>query len=283
MRGTWFRWDMARSWATRSTRGRRTRRTPLLAADDRWKLEPATRWPSRDSRTYNLALFSNFGEGLIRQSEFRTVEGAEARETHTFASWLQGMAGLDYHEDDIHNDDLDHYPLADRRSTAPFVKVLSSNITIRDLTPYAAVHGDLGKHVRFYAGVRPDTIELKNDNKMVSADSFDLVEYVSGPQGHAGVDAGNGPRAGCLRLRSAWGRRSLRRIRASPCRAQSDGPTGAAALPSPFERSPLHAVGAGKRVLATDVRVTVGRTTTTETWARSIPTTARPLTWDRAT
>lgn len=50
--------------------------TGLVAADDRSKIG------LRDEvglsgffRTYNLALFSNFGEGLIRQSEFRTVEG----------------------------------------------------------------------------------------------------------------------------------------------------------------------------------------------------------------
>jgi len=59
--------------------------TALVAVDDHWKLG------SKDdvafsgfARTYNLALFSNFGEGLIRQSEFRTVEGAQARETHNF-------------------------------------------------------------------------------------------------------------------------------------------------------------------------------------------------------
>lgn len=80
--------------------------TALLAVNDRW--DPGTKDEAAFSgfvRTYNLALFSNFGEGLIRQSEFRTAEGVEARETHTFTTWLQGMTGIDYHEDDIHNDD----------------------------------------------------------------------------------------------------------------------------------------------------------------------------------
>ena len=87
----------------------------ILAFDDIWKLSPSDEVAfSGFVRTYNLALYSNFGEGLIRQSEFRTVEGAEARETHTFgpflrAQGLQTMAGLDYHEDDIHRDNLDHY------------------------------------------------------------------------------------------------------------------------------------------------------------------------------
>ena len=63
--------------------------TALLAADDRWRIGTKDDLAfSGFARTYNLALFSNFGEGLIRQSEFRTVEGAQARETHTFRPWL---------------------------------------------------------------------------------------------------------------------------------------------------------------------------------------------------
>ena len=99
-----------------STRARRTRRTPrfwLRTISGR----PATTTQLAFSgffRTYNLALFSNFGEGLIRQSEFRTVEGAEARETHTFTPWLEAMAGLHYNEDDIHQ--RQSRPLSLRRS-----------------------------------------------------------------------------------------------------------------------------------------------------------------------
>ena len=47
------------------------------------------------------------------------------------------MAGLLYNEDDIHNDDLDHYlsPNA-ARHMAQFVPVLGNNVTIRELAPY---------------------------------------------------------------------------------------------------------------------------------------------------
>ena len=41
-----------------------------------------------------------------------------------------------------------------------FVKVLANNVTIRDVTPYVALHGDLGKHLRFYAGLRHDQIQI---------------------------------------------------------------------------------------------------------------------------
>ena len=61
--------------------------TSMLAANDQWTPRSNDQLGfSGFFRTYNLALFSNFGEGLIRQSEFRTVEGAEARETHAFTA-----------------------------------------------------------------------------------------------------------------------------------------------------------------------------------------------------
>ena len=111
--------------------------TFLLAANDQWKAghndEVAF---SGYFRTYNLTLFSDFGEGLIRQSEFRFVEGGETRETHTFAPWLEGMAGVLYNEDDIRNDNLDHYLANSPLESGPFVKVLANDIKIREFAPY---------------------------------------------------------------------------------------------------------------------------------------------------
>ena len=125
---------------TLSTRGSKTRRTLVYPGrDDQWKVGPSDELAfSGFFRTYNLALFSNFGEGLIRQSEFRTVEGAEARETHTFTPWLEAMAGLLYNEDDIHSDNLDHYLSDNRLVSVRFVKVLANNVTIREVAPYVA-------------------------------------------------------------------------------------------------------------------------------------------------
>jgi hypothetical protein len=44
-------------------------------------------------RTYNLSLFSNFGQGLIRQSEFRTVAGGSTdyigQVTKSFRCWQE--------------------------------------------------------------------------------------------------------------------------------------------------------------------------------------------------
>jgi hypothetical protein len=246
--------------------------TALLAADDRWKFGSKDEVAlSGFGRTYNLGLFSNFGEGLIRQSEFRTVEGAQARETHTFTAWLRGMTGLDYHEDDIRNDDLDHYPLINPKVYGSFVEVLSSNVTIRDLTPYAALHGDLGGHLRFYAGVRPDTIELKNSNKMASADSFDLWSTFLAPKATLAWTPGNG--------RSHWLPSASFSMGQAFFTQDPRTALERSATPqvSPFERSHSMQMVLEEEFAATDVRVTVARTTTTETLGRIDPDTGTPF------
>jgi hypothetical protein len=252
--------------------------TALAAADDRWKIGTKDDLAfSGFARTYNLALFSNFGEGLIRQSEFRTVEGAQARETHTFAPWLQGMTGLDYHEDDIHNDDLDHYLSVVPQVYGPFVKVLSSNITVRDLTPYVAVRSDLGSHLRFYGGLRPDTIELKNDNKMVAADSFDRWSTFLAPKATLAWTPGTGRARWLPSASFSLGQAFFTQDPRISVQGPLTGPTGAAALPSPFERSHSMQLVLEKEFSATDVRVTLGRTTTTETTGKIDPDNGTPF------
>jgi hypothetical protein len=248
----------------------------ILAIDDLWKLRPSDEVAfSGFFRTYNLALYSNFGEGLIRQSEFRTVEGAEARETHTFTPWLQTMAGLDYHEDDIHRDNLDHYLSDDAMVYGTFLKVLSSDVTIRDVTPYLALHGDLGKHLRFYAGLRPDTIEVKNANMIDSAFSFDELKTFLAPKATLAWTPGAGAAhwlpSASFSIGQAFFTEDPRISIAQEKSGSSAGSTGAAALPSPFERSHAEQLVLEKELSATDVRVTVGRTTTTQTLGKIDP------------
>ena len=66
----------------------------------------------------------------------------------------------------------------------PFLKVLSSTVvTIRhDAAPYLALHADLGKHLRFYGGLRPDTVELKNTDRIDTAYSFDTWSTFLAPK-----------------------------------------------------------------------------------------------------
>jgi hypothetical protein len=258
----------------------------FLAVDDIWKLRASDEIAfSGFFRTYNLALYSNFGEGLIRQSEFRTAEGAEMRETHTFGSFLkagglQVMAGLDYHEDDIHRDNLDHYLSDDALVYGPFIKVLSSNVTIRDATPYAALHGGLGKRLRFYAGLRPDTIELKNTDILNPAFSFDEWKTFLAPKATLAWTPGSGPAhwlpSASFSIGQAFFTQDPRISVAQHKAGSAGGPAGATALPSPFERSHSEQLVLEKEFPATDVRVTLGRTTNTQTTGKIDPDNGTP-------
>jgi len=238
--------------------------TALLAIDDRSKLTAGDELAfSGFFRTYNLALYSNFGEGLIRQSEFRTVEGAQARETHTFTTLLEGMIGLDYHQDDIHRDNLDHFLSSDVHVYGAFLKVLSSDVTIRDLTPFAALHGELGKHLRFYAGLRPDTIELKNIDTMNPAHSFDRWSTFLAPKATLAWTPGTGSihwlPAASFSIGQAFFTQDPRISVES------------SATPQGFERSHSEQLVLEKAFASTDLRVTLGRTTTTETLGKIDP------------
>ncbi len=269
--------------------------TGILAANDIWKAG------ARDAlsfagffRTYNLALFSDFGEGLIRQSEFRTVEGAEARATHTFTTWLEAMAGLDYNEDNIHRDNLDHYLSDNPQVYGPFLKVLANNIAIRDLAPFAALHGDLGRHLQFYAGLRHEQVEINNDDMMNSANSFDVWNGFENPKATVtwtpGARRAHWLPSASFSIGQAFFTEDPRISVANssavnpptsafipgnrpPNHATSPSSTGSAPLTSPFERSHSEQLVLEKAVAATDVRVTLGRTTTTATLAKIDPDT----------
>ncbi len=246
--------------------------TGLLAVNDEWRAGAKNLAAfSGYFRTYNLALFSNFGEGLIRQSEFRTVEGGEARETHTFSPWLEGMAGLLYNEDDIHNDDLDHYLSPNPPAYGPLVPVLGNDVTIRELAPYLALRGDIGKRVRIYAGLRHDQIEVKNADKFRSQYSFDVWKGFENPKATITWTPADGKGVQWLPSASfSIGQAFFTedpRINLAP----SATGTGAKALANPFERSHAMQLVLEKEFSNTDVRVTISRTTMTATLAKIDP------------
>ncbi|WP_263358954.1 TonB-dependent receptor [Acidicapsa ligni] len=245
--------------------------TFILAANDQWKATAKDEVAfSGYLRTYNLTLFSNFGEGLIRQSEFRNAQGAEVRETHTFASWLEMMGGVLYNEDDIRNDNLDHY-LADQPYVyGTFLKVLANDVTIREFAPYVALHGDLGKHLHFYAGLRNDQVQLINTDKMRAAYSFNEWSRFESPKVTATWSPGTGPTRWLPSASISLGQAFFTEDPRTNVAPSASG-TGAAVFANPLERSHSLQVVLEKEFSGTDVRVTVSRTTTTATLAKIDP------------
>jgi hypothetical protein len=70
---------------TIDSRQRDQTHTGEIALNDIWHLPQTSELElSSFFRTYNLSLYSNFGDGLIRQSEFRTVAGGNATHIRKF-------------------------------------------------------------------------------------------------------------------------------------------------------------------------------------------------------
>ena len=245
--------------------------TFILAANDQWHTSRSDEADfSGFFRTYNLALFSDFGEGLIRQSEFRTVEGADARETHTFTAWLQAMAGVIYNEDDIHNDNLDHYLSDQPYVYGPLLKVLANDVTIREIAPYLAFHGSLGGHLHFYAGLRNDNVVFINTDKIRPTDSFNTWKTFENPKETVTWSPSNGAShllpSASFSLGQAFFTEDPR-INLAP----SAIGLGAPLLTNPFERSHSEQLVLEKLLGRTDVRLTLSHTTTTATLAKIDP------------
>ena len=150
--------------------------TTLAAANDEWHLSGNQQLLlSGFFRTYNLALYSDFGQGLIRQSEFRTVAGGNATYTNKVAEYFSLLGGLDYQREAPRRDDLDHYGFFNSGAPAyygPFSPVDSNNVTITSLTPHIAAEGDVARYFRYYLGWRRDQIDFENDDLLHPQNSF---------------------------------------------------------------------------------------------------------------
>jgi Carboxypeptidase regulatory-like domain len=157
--------------------------TGLIAASDVWKLTAKQQvLLSGFFRTYNLALYSNFGDGLIRQSEFRTVAGGNATYTNKVAEFLTVLAGIDYQRDAPRRLDLDHFMSTDPAVYGPFEKVTANNVTIGDVAPFVALSGSLTRHLWYYGGFRRDEIGFDNVDLLIPLHSFNRQIGVNSPK-----------------------------------------------------------------------------------------------------
>jgi len=157
--------------------------TGLLAFNDIWHVTNSQQLQlSAFFRTYNLALYSNFGAGLIRQSEFRTVTGGNATYVNKLGDFLTVLAGADYQRDAPRRDDLDQYASTDPNVYGPFEKVTANNITIGDVAPYVALQGSLTRYLHIYLGFRRDEINFNNQDLLVPAHSFQNWVGVNNPK-----------------------------------------------------------------------------------------------------
>jgi hypothetical protein len=160
--------------------------TALVALNDVWQLGGGQQLEfSGFFRTYNISLFSDFGQGLIRQSEFRTVVGGSVNYVKKIAEYFSLLGGLDYDREAPRRDDLDHYGFFNPLTPAyygPFSPVDGNNVTIGSVTPYIAAEGGLSRYFRYYLGWRRDEIDFDNDDLLQPQNSFQKWVGVNSPK-----------------------------------------------------------------------------------------------------
>jgi hypothetical protein len=239
--------------------------TALAALNDVWQIRGNQQLQvSGFFRTYNLALYSDFGQGLIRQSEFRTATGQSTNYVNKLAEALSLLFGLDYQREAPRRDNLDHYNFytPGNFSYGPFTKVDSNDVTISSVTPYAAGSGAITHYFRYYAGWRRDQIDINNQDLIDGGNSF---------QKWVGV---NSPKATVSFLpKGSW---LLPLVSASFGQAffTEDPRIGTGTVAgTPVATAHSYQLVASKTIAQTDVKVTLGHVTTSQELGKIDPDT----------
>ncbi len=151
----------------------------LMVATDTWQITGAQVLQfSGFFRAYSLDLRSNFGDGLIRQSEFRTVSGGNTSYIFKPRQNLSILAGLDLRRDAPRNLDLDRANFA-----GVFQPVTSNDLTLGFVTPFVSVDGTLSRFLHYDLGVRREEVFVGNTDKMVPTNSFTQLAGLTLPKG----------------------------------------------------------------------------------------------------
>ncbi len=153
--------------------------TLILVASDNWKLSEQRQLSfSGFFRNYALRLRSNFGEGLIQQSESRNVMGGETAYLQSVRPWISLLAGVDLRRDAPRNLNLDHID-----NQGIFQPVTSNNLTLSFVEPFVSFDGTLGKYVHYDLGVRQEEVWMNNQDLINPQNSFDRLASLTLPKG----------------------------------------------------------------------------------------------------
>jgi hypothetical protein len=153
--------------------------TALFVASDTWQITDRQQLQfSEYFRTYSLNLRSDLGDGLIRQSEFRTVTGGNTFYSRRVKSAISFSAGLDFRRDSPRNAEL-----AQADTNGVFHPVTRNDFTISDLAPYASVDGSISRFLTYSAGVRHDALSFDNTDLLTPANSHQTGAGLTSPRG----------------------------------------------------------------------------------------------------
>jgi Carboxypeptidase regulatory-like domain len=249
--------------------------TALIALNDVWKLgENQELQLSGFFRTYNLSLYSDFGDGLIRQSEFRTVTGGSAAYKKMFSKKFTLLAGTDYEREAPRRDDLDHYNFynpANPYYYGPFTKVDGNNVTIAPVSPYIAGEGELSQYFHYYLGLRHDEISINNQDLVTPANSFNRLVRLNSPKATITFlpkDSWYVPEVAL-----SFGKSFFTEDPRTGSATGQQTATGAPAAVDPVETARSYQLVASKRFHNTDLKLTLGHETQTAEYGKIDPDT----------
>jgi hypothetical protein len=153
--------------------------TGILIATDNWKLDEQHQFSfSGFFRNYALTLRSNFGDGLIQQSESRNVFGGEATYIQSMRHWLAVLAGVDLRRDAPRN--LDLYHISDQDQ---YQLTTSNNLTLSFVEPFLSIDGPIAKYFHYNLGVRQEQVWMDNQDFLNPQNSFDKLATLTLPKG----------------------------------------------------------------------------------------------------
>jgi len=237
--------------------------TAEVAINDVWHLTESSELQlSALFRTYNLALDSNFGDGLIRQSEFRTVTGGSTNYTHPVNQYLAILIGVDDQRDAPRRLDLDHYESGNLATYGPFEKVTANNVTLDDLAPYVALDGKITSWLHYDAGWRRDEIGIGNTDLLYPVNSYAKWIGVNSPKSTLSLTAPE--RLPLPSVSFSFGQTFF----------TNDPRIGTGTTQgTPVSRAHAYQIVAHKAIGDTDFRVTLGRITQEQSLAKIDPDT----------
>jgi hypothetical protein len=150
----------------------------LVMATDNWRLSEQRQVSfSGFFRNYALQLRSNFGDGLIQQSESRNVFGGEATYIQSVRPWISLLAGVDLRRDAPRNLDLDRLD-----NNGNFAPVSSNNLTISFVEPFISLDGTASKYLHYDVGMRQEEVWMNNQDVLNSRNSFNRLASLSLPK-----------------------------------------------------------------------------------------------------
>ncbi|MBI3940159.1 MAG: TonB-dependent receptor [Acidobacteria bacterium] len=152
----------------------------IVIATDLWHLTSTRELQfSGYFRTYSLDVRPNFGDGLIRQSEFRTATAQSVDYLERLRPDLSLLAGFEFRREAPRKLNLDRFD----ETAGIFRPATSNDLTLHFYSPYASLDGALTPYLHYNVGLRRDEVSFNNRDRLQPAQSFDIHQGVSSPKG----------------------------------------------------------------------------------------------------